>query len=124
MLYLILKIPRVINWYVILKDVQRILASLIAFGSLGTFYHNIGDTVTHIGCGGLVTLFHALGKLNMGLFVAILIFFALFTLFSTLSEALGNHQKAEVDLVLEQVADKSLAVADGCIAVTANQQLV
>ena len=86
---------------VVLEHEDGIFAPLVVLGAAGTLDDDVSDAVAEGGSGAGVSLFHAVGELDVGLFVGVVGF----------GEGFGDDEFGHVDFVLEEVGDGVFDVA-------------
>ena len=86
---------------VVFEHEDGIFASLVVLGAAGSLDDDVSDAVAEGGSGAGVSLFHAVGELDVGLFVGVVGF----------GECFGDDEFGHVDFVLEEVGDGVFDVA-------------
>ena len=86
---------------VVFEHEDGIFASLVVLGAAGSLDDDVSDAVAEGGSGAGVSFFHAVGELDVGLFVGVVGF----------GEGFCDDEFGHVDFVLEEVGDGVFDVA-------------
>jgi hypothetical protein len=112
LLDLMVQVPLVVDWEIVLKHIQRVFRLFVAFRTFEAFDHHISYTVSNSRSRCFVSVTHLVCQLNVCLFscVLLLAFASIILWLGSLSESLCDYQHREVNSVLQQITDLTLAV--------------
>ncbi len=98
---LVVEVVLCVDGHVVFEHEDGVFALFVVFGPAGAFDDDVGDAVAEGGSGARVSLFHAVGELDVGLFVVVVGF----------GEGFCDDEFGQVDFVLEEVGDGIFDVA-------------